>query len=169
MIALAQTKNALERLAATFVEGHAVDQSFGGEATTQDLVRLVLCAHIACDRDVKRSNDIVSEADSQALMPSFLTAISAVLPDVLEVLRAEPDPTALERAGEPSYTLLLNTACAVKEGHHGKVHSCTFNAMALFWQSPTSYVGRRRPHRMGHVSVSVYGSELVAFPPRRRC
>ncbi len=103
-MALAQTKNALERLAGTFVEGHSVDQSFGGEATTQDLVRLVLCAHIACDRDVKRSNDIVSEADSQALMPSFLTAISAVLPDIVSVLKAEPDATALERAGTPACT-----------------------------------------------------------------
>lgn len=107
VIAVMQTKNALERLAATFVEGHMVDQSFGGEATTQDLVRLVLCAHIACDRDIKRSNDIVSEADSQALMPSFLTAISAVLPDIITVLQAEPDATALERAGDFAGTPLL--------------------------------------------------------------
>ena len=85
-----------------------MDQSFGGEATTQDLVRLVLCAHIACDRDVKRSNDIVSEADAQALVPEFLKAISALLPDIISVLRAEPDPTSLERAGEPACTLMIH-------------------------------------------------------------
>ena len=135
--ALAQTKNALERLAATFVEGHAVDQSFGGEATTQDLVRLVLCAHIACDRDIKRSNNIVSEADAQALMPSFLTAISAVLPDVLEVLRAEPDPTALERAGEPSYLRLLNIACAMRQGQLGEAPSHTLQCHNIILQAPS--------------------------------
>ena len=40
-------------------------EGFGGEATMQDLLRLVLCAHIACDRDVKRSSNIVSEEDAQ--------------------------------------------------------------------------------------------------------
>ena len=60
-----QTKNARERLAATFVEGQAMPEGFGGEATMQDLLRLVLCAHIACDRDVKRSSNIVSEEDAQ--------------------------------------------------------------------------------------------------------
>lgn len=60
-----QTKNARERLAATFVEGQAMSEGFGGEATMQDLLRLVLCAHIACDRDVKRSSNIVSEEDAQ--------------------------------------------------------------------------------------------------------
>ena len=121
VIALMQTKNALERLAATFVEGHTVDQSFGGEATTQDLVRLVLCAHIACDRDIKRSNDIVSEADAQALMPSFLTTISAVLPDIITVLQAEPDTSALERAGEPA-----RTPAAVMLTLSMRVRSCLY-------------------------------------------
>lgn len=60
-----QTKNARERLAATFVEGQTMPEGFGGEATMQDLLRLVLCAHIACDRDVKRSSNIVSEEDAQ--------------------------------------------------------------------------------------------------------
>ncbi|CAL5219459.1 g1294 [Coccomyxa viridis] len=111
-----KTKNALERLAGTFVEGHSVDQSFGGEATTQDLVRLVLCAHIACDRDVKRSNDIVSEADSQALMPSFLTAISAVLPDIVSVLKAEPDATALERADAAEAAKVARHESSIQRG-----------------------------------------------------
>ncbi len=98
-----QTKNAMERMAATFAGGE-VDESFGGgEATTQDLVRLVIAAHIACDRDVRKSNDIVSDGDAQALAPGFLKSICAVLPDIVEVLKAEPDPTSLERAGEASY------------------------------------------------------------------
>ena len=137
---LAQTKNALERLAGTFVEGHSVDQSFGGEATTQDLARLVLCAHIACDRDVKRSNDIVSEADSQALMPSFLKAISAVLPDIVSVLKAEPDATALERAGEPAYTLLSNIAYIFRDHLPGRGLS-HFNGRMVVWLSPKAVHG----------------------------
>lgn len=97
-----QTKNAMERMAGTFAGGK-VDESFGGEATTQDLVRLVIAAHIACDRDVRKSNDIVSDGDAQALAPGYLKSISALLPDIVEVLKAEPDPTSLERAGEVSY------------------------------------------------------------------
>ena len=99
MAVLPQTKNARERLSATFVEGHPALDGFGAEASTQDLARLLLAAHIACDRDIKKSNSIVSEEDAQALAPAFLKAISAIIPDLMDCLAAAPDAAALERAG----------------------------------------------------------------------
>ena len=99
MAVLLQTKNARERLSATFVEGHSMSDGFGADASTQDLARLVLAAHIACDRDVKKSNSIVSEDDAQALAPAFLKAVSAIIPDLMDCLAAAPDAAALEKAG----------------------------------------------------------------------
>ena len=99
MAVLSQTKNARERLSSTFVEGHPASDGFGADASTQDLARLVLAAHIACDRDVKKSNAIVSEEDAQALAPAFLKAVSAIIPDLMDCLAAAPDAAALEKAG----------------------------------------------------------------------
>ncbi|CAK0741840.1 hypothetical protein CVIRNUC_001354 [Coccomyxa viridis] len=93
-----KTKNARERLSSTFVEGHPASDGFGADASTQDLARLVLAAHIACDRDVKKSNAIVSEEDAQALAPAFLKAVSAIIPDLMDCLAAAPDAAALEKA-----------------------------------------------------------------------
>lgn len=95
----AQTKNAMERMAATFVEGHPQPQGFGGEATTQDLVRLVLSGHIAYGQGVKRANTIVSEEDARAMTPGFLKSICTIMPNIMAVVTAEPDAAAMERAG----------------------------------------------------------------------
>jgi hypothetical protein len=67
-----QISNAKERLVATFVEGADLGLGSGGKATTQDLVRMLLCAHIACGLDSKRAKQLLSEDEAAALRPGEL-------------------------------------------------------------------------------------------------
>lgn len=55
-----QIENAKERLVATFVEGTDLGVGRGGQATTQDLVRMLLCARVACSLDSKRAQELVA-------------------------------------------------------------------------------------------------------------
>lgn len=53
---------------ATFVEGSDLGVGRGGQATTQDMVRMLLCARVACSLDSKRAKELVSDGGSAAPM-----------------------------------------------------------------------------------------------------
>ena len=65
---MVQSENAKERLVATFVEGSDLGVGRGGQATTQDMVRMLLCARVACSLDSKRAKELVSDGGSAAPM-----------------------------------------------------------------------------------------------------
>ncbi len=68
-----QTENAKERLVATFVEQSDLGVGDGGKATTQDLIRMLLCARVACSLDSKRAEKLADDNSSGPLHPGVLT------------------------------------------------------------------------------------------------
>lgn len=67
-----QTENAKERLVATFVEQSDLGVGDGGKATTQDLIRMLLCARVACSLDSKRAQKLADGSSSAPLHPGVL-------------------------------------------------------------------------------------------------
>lgn len=65
----AQTNNARQRLAATFVENQDLGVGRGGAATTQDLARMLLAARMSCALDSARAKQLLSDSEAVALRP----------------------------------------------------------------------------------------------------
>ncbi|BDA42771.1 probable zinc finger Ran-binding domain-containing protein 2 at C-terminar half [Coccomyxa sp. Obi] len=93
-----KTENAKERLVATFVEQSDLGVGDGGKATTQDLIRMLLCARVACSLDSKRAQKLADGSNSAPLHPDFVVAVNDILPHVMAVLEAEPEEEALAKA-----------------------------------------------------------------------
>ncbi|KAK9787877.1 hypothetical protein WJX73_006120 [Symbiochloris irregularis] len=88
--------NAKARLNASYLDKQSLPLGVGGVASTQDLCRLLIGAYYSI-RQARKIEEQVEEAP-RLHQAAFLDAVTALIPDVMQLMASAPDPAAIAKA-----------------------------------------------------------------------